>query len=112
MEFTPRSPAGSASQAFSFVNIEFRVNHRQTGSNSNIEAILSDNSAPMLRLESTRLHPIPADLHIAPSPRMILARIQKKPSAFRISAFPQQLHLVRSHQLRNAQRKHPQQRLR
>jgi len=66
----------------------------------------------MLRLEPPRLHPIPADLHIAPSPRMVLARIQKKPPALRIPTFTQQVHLVRSHQLRNTQRKHPQRQLR
>ena len=65
-------------------------------------------ASPVLRLESPRLHPVPADLHIAPSPRMVLARIEKKPSALCVSALAQQMHLIRCHELRNAQRKQPQ----
>lgn len=62
----------------------------------------------MLRLESTRLHAIAADLHIAPSPRMVLAGIEKKPSALFVPALAQQMHLIRCDELRNAQRKQPQ----
>jgi hypothetical protein len=44
-------------------------------------------STPMLSLESPRLHAIAADFHNAPAPRVILAGIQKKPSALIVPAF-------------------------
>src|SRR5580704_13245582 len=67
---------------------------------------------PFVRLEPSSLHPIAAHLLVAPTARVILAAVQEQPAAFRIAAFPQAIHRVRSREFRRDQREHPQRKLR
>src|ERR1700761_3577976 len=48
-----------------------------------------------LRLKPPRFHPVAAGLHIAPAPRVVLARIEKQPAAGRVTAFLDLLRLMR-----------------
>ena len=74
--------------------------------------ILNLYGRPPLRLKPPRLHPVSANPHVAPAPRVILARIQKQPAAFRVVASPYLLHIFREHQSRSRTSQQPQQKLR
>ena len=51
-------------------------------------------------LVSSRLHPVAAGFHIAPSPGVILAGIQKKPAARRVATVLNSLRIARNQQIR------------
>ena len=57
---------------------------------------------PGTSLVSSSLHPVTAGLHVAPSPGMVLARIEKKPSAGRIAAILNELRVTRDQQISRA----------
>ena len=58
-------------------------------------------------LESSRLHAVSAHLHLAPSARVILARVQEEPTAGVHAASANSIHGLRQHKLRCALRHDP-----
>jgi len=65
------------------------------------------NLTSSVRLESSRFHAVAAEFHIAPSPGMVFACIQKQPSALGIVASSDAADGIRHHQCRRDQGERP-----